>query len=160
MDCACIGIFRKTRLDESYRDILKIYEYLLKKEAITWFSIALEWHMESTYTDYEREKLTRVFGSFPEQEILLFGDCNLIFVAAHELIKYFGGLLNVSIGSNRKYINSFPGIKIPVRKEKYSHDPDYHLVDHIFIRKFFAEGREDNFEKYKLEPLLPSTYFI
>jgi len=163
MSCACIGIYRKTRLDESYREILKMYQLLLKEDA-TWFSIELEWHMKHTYTEFERQQLTEVFRSFPQQEILIFGDCDRIFVAAYEIIKHFGGLLKVSLASNRRQMKSYPGIKIEVHKKKHKnplkHETDYYLVDHIFIRNYFAKGKEHNFRRFQLEPFLPGAYYI
>ena len=39
-------------------------------------------------------------------EILIFGECDCIFVVAYEIIKRFGELLHVNIGANRKEINS------------------------------------------------------
>lgn len=53
-----------------------------------WFSIELEWHMKSKYTDYGKQQLIEVFGQFPKQEILIFGEWDRIFVAAHEIIKH------------------------------------------------------------------------
>jgi len=158
MNCACIGIYRLECLDESYRDILRKYQKHVIEDTC-WFSIELEWHMKRTYTAYERQKLTEVFGRFPEQEILIFGECDRIFVAAYEIIKHFGGLLSVNLAGERDTINSYPGIKIEVQKKRYKyplkHDPDYWLVDHIFIRKYFAKGIEHNFERFKLAPYLP-----
>lgn len=158
MACACIGIYRRDPLDESYQQILNIYqEYVI--EDTTWFSIEFEWHMKREYTDYETLQLTKVFGQFPGQEILIFGECDRIFVVAYEIIKRFGGLLHVNIGVNRKEINSHKGIKIEVHKKKWRnplrHEPNYWLVDHIFIREFFAIVSGDNFEKFKLELFLP-----
>jgi hypothetical protein len=160
MNCACIGIYRKDRLDESYREILRRYQKYVIEDSC-WFSIELEWHMEHTYTDHERHQLIKVFGCFPEQEILIFGPCDRIFVVAYELIKHLGGLLSVNLADERDTINSYPGIKIAVQKKKYKyplkHEPDYWLVDHVFIRKYFAKGIEHNFERFKLAPFLPSA---
>lgn len=115
--------------------------------------------MKPTYTEYEKKQLIEAFGSFPEQEILIFGRCDRIFVVAYEIIKHFGGLLRVNFAGDRDEINSYPGIKIGVQKKRYKyplkHDPDYWLVDHIFIRKYFAKGIEANFERFKLAPFLP-----
>jgi len=163
MSCACIGIYRKERLDESYRENLRMCQQFVKEDA-TWFSIELEWDMKPSYTDYERQQLTDVFGSFPEQEILIFGDCNRIFVAAYEIIKHFGGLLAVPLATNRRKMKSYPGIKIEVHKKKYKNPlkyaPDYYLVDHIFIRKYFAKGIEQNFKRFRLDHFLPSAYLF
>ncbi|HZK62330.1 MAG TPA: hypothetical protein VFC41_09640, partial [Anaerovoracaceae bacterium] len=153
MACACIGIYRAEPLDEPIREILRSYQrYVI--EDTCWFSIDFEWHMKPAYTDYEKQQLTEVFGRFPEQEILIFGECDRIFVAAYEIIKHFGGLLNVNISDTRKEIYSHRGIKIEIHKKKWRnqlrHEPDYWLVDHIFIREFFAKVSGDNFEKYKL----------
>jgi hypothetical protein len=158
MTCACIGIYRLEPLDESYQQILNIYqEYVI--EDTTWFSIEFEWHMKREYTDYETQQLTDVFGRFPGQEILIFGECDRIFVVAYEIIKRFGGLLHVNIGANRKEINSHKGIKIEIHKKKWRnplrHEPNYWLVDHIFIREFFAIVSGDNFEKFKLDVFMP-----
>lgn len=155
---ACIGIYRAELLDESYREIFRRYQkYVI--EDTCWFSIELENHREPTYTGYEKKQLTEVFGCLPGQEILIFGECDRIFVAAYEIIKRFGGLLSVSIGSDRVDINSHKGIKIEVHKKKRKyplrHKPDYWLVDHIFIREFFADISGDNFEKFKLEVFMP-----
>jgi hypothetical protein len=157
MACACIGIFRAERLDESYREILRQYQkYVI--EDTCWFSIELEWHITPTYTDYERQQLTEVFDRFPEQEILIFGECDRIFVAAYEIIKHFGGLLNVIMCHDRIKVNSFHGRKIEVHKVKHrnplKHDPDYWLVDHIFIREYFTKGNEYNLERFKLDRFL------
>jgi len=61
-------------------------------------------------------------------------------------------------------MKSYPGTKLEVHKKKYKdlskHEPDYYLVDHIFIRKYFAKGIEHNFERFELEPFLPSAYFV
>ena len=154
MTCACIGIYRQEPMDESYQEILNIYqEYVI--EDTTWFSIEFEWHMKREYTDYETQQLTDVFGRFPGQEILIFGECDRIFVVAYEIIKRFGGLLRVNIGASRKEIKSHDGIKIEIHKKKWRnplrHRPDYWLVDHLFIREFFAKVSGDNFEKFKLE---------
>jgi hypothetical protein len=158
MTCACIGIYRQEPLDEAYQEILNIYqEYII--EDTTWFSIEFEWHMKREYTDYETQQLADVFGRFPGQEILIFGECDRIFVVAYEIIKRFGGLLHVNIGANRKDINSHKGIKIEVHKKKWRnplrHRPNYWLVDHIFIREFFAIVSGDNFEKFKLDVFMP-----
>jgi hypothetical protein len=49
--------------------------------------------------------------------------------------------------------------KIEIHKKKWRnplrHRPDYWLVDHIFIREYFAKASGDNFEKFKLELFLP-----
>ena len=158
MACACIGIYRRDPLDESYQQILNIYqEYVI--EDTTWFSIEFEWHMKREYTDYEKQQLTDAFGQFPGQEILIFGECDRIFVVAYEIIKRFGGLLHVNIGADRKDINSHKGIKIEIHKKKWRnpllHEPNYWLVDHIFIREFFAIVSGDNFEKFKLDVFMP-----
>ena len=160
MNCACIGIYRLERLDESYRDILRKYQKHVIEDTC-WFSIELEWHMKRTYTKYEKHLLTEVFGCFPEQEILIFGESDRIFVVAHEIIKHFGGLLRVNLAGERDTINSFPGIKIEIQKKRYKnplkHEPDYWLVDHIFIRQYFAKSIEHNFDKFKLDKYLPSA---
>lgn len=155
---ACIGVYRKERLDESYREILRKYQkYVI--EDTCWFSIELEYHRERTHTYFEKKQLTEVFGCFPEQEILIFGECDRIFVAAYEIVKHLGGLLGVNIGLARKHINSHKGIKIEIHKKKWRnplrHRPDYWLVDHIFIREYFAKASGDNFEKFKLDLFLP-----
>jgi len=156
-DCACIGIFRADRLDDSYRWILKEYQKHVIEDTC-WFSIELGWHMKPTYTDYERQQLTVVFGRFPEQEILIFGECDRIFVAAYEIIRHFGGLLYANIGDNRRRINLFSGQKIPIYKKQYSnssrHKPDRWLVDHIFIREYFGSISGDNFDRFKLDAFL------
>ena len=117
--------------------------------------------MKREYTDYETQQLTDVFGRFPGQEILIFGECDRIFVVAYEIIKRFGGLLRVNIGSDRRDINSYKGIKIEIHKKKWRnpsrHRPDYWLVDHIFIREFFAKVSGDNFEKFKLLVFMPNA---
>lgn len=115
--------------------------------------------MKSTYTDYESQQLIEVFGRFPEQEIFIFGECDRIFVAAHEIIKHFGELLNVNINDDVVGINLYPGSKIGIYKKKHrnpmKHNPDRWLVDHIFIREYFADGIEQNFERFELDPFLP-----
>lgn len=117
-----------------------------------------------SYTKFELEQIKQIFDHAPGQEIQIFGDCNRIFVAAYEIIKHTGGLLRVNLGEARAIINSYPGIKTEIRKResKYplNHEPDYYLVDHIFIRKYFAKGNEQNFERFKLDPFLPGAYFI
>lgn len=157
---ACIGILRLEPLDDSYRQILRTYQKYVIQDTC-WFSIELEYHMKPKYTKYERQQLKKVFGQFPEQEILIFGECDRIFVAAFEIIKHFGGLLDVSLGDDREWINTFPGIKIEIHKKNYKdplkHKPNYWLVDHIFIRTYFAKGCEHNFEKFKLDPFLPKA---
>jgi len=157
---ACIGIYRAEPLDESYREILRNYQKHVIEDTC-WFSIELEYHMLPTYTDFEVQQLTEVFGRFPEQVIWIFGECDRIFVVAYELVKHFGGLLSVNLASNRRKINSFPGIKIAVHKKQYKnlkkYEPDYYLVDHIFIRDFFAKGIEHILEKFKLDPFLPKA---
>jgi hypothetical protein len=159
MACACIGIYRKERLDESYRWILRQYQKHVIEDTC-WFSIELEWHRESTYTTYEKQQLTKVFGKFPEQEILIFGECDRIFVAAYEIIKHTGGLLYVNISSPRERVNLYPGKKIEVFKKKHrnplKHMADRWLVDHRFIREFFWKENE-NYERFKLYMFLPSA---
>jgi hypothetical protein len=67
--------------------------------------------------------------------------------------------LSVNIGADRNDINSHKGIKIEIHKKKWKnlsrHEPDYWLVDHIFIREFFAGISGNNFEKFKLEVFMP-----
>jgi hypothetical protein len=155
---ACIGIYRKERLDECYREILRRYQkYVI--EDTCWFSIELEWHMKVEYTEYEKEQLKEVFGSLPEQEILIFGECDRIFVAAYEIIVHFGGLLSVNLGGKREEINQHPGRKIEIHKIKHEnplkHKPAYWLVDQYFMLDTFAKGNERNFEKFKLDLFLP-----
>jgi hypothetical protein len=160
MACACIGILRTERLDESFRTILRNYqEHVI--EDTCWFSIELEWHMKREYTDQEKLQLAEAFGRFPEQEILIFGECDRIFVAAYELIRHFGGLLSVNLGDNRENIKAFPGKKIPIIKHgSYNtsgQDIDYWLVDHIFIKEYFIRISGDNFERFCLTPFLPTA---
>jgi hypothetical protein len=60
MDCACIGVYRKERLDESFREVLIRYQkYVI--EDTCWFSIELEYRMKPEYTEYEQEQLICVF---------------------------------------------------------------------------------------------------
>lgn len=113
MSCACIGILRTERLDDSYRGMLRHFQKKVIEDTC-WFSIELEWHMKSTYTDYEKEQLIGVFGQFPEQEILIFGECDRIFVAAHELIRHFGGMLYINLSTSKSKLDVYPGKKIPV----------------------------------------------
>jgi hypothetical protein len=157
MACACIGIYRKERLDESFREILRRYQQHVIEDTC-WFSIELEWHIKSGHTKYERQQLTEVFGSFPKQEIFIFGEGDRIFVAAYELIKHFGGLLNVSLATDRVKVYLYDGIKIAIHQKKYKYperyDPDYWLVDHIFIKDYFGKGCGDNFERFKFAPFL------
>jgi len=157
MACACIGVYRKERLDESYRENLRQYQkYVI--EDTCWFSIELEWHMKSKYTDHEKEQLIEVFGSFPEHEIFIFGEDDRIFVAAYEIIVHFGGLLSVNMGGEREEINQHPGRKIEIHKIKHKnplkHKPNYWLVDQYFILDTFAKGNEHNFERFKLDRFL------
>lgn len=157
MDCACIIIYRLGLLDEPVKEVLKKYQDYVIEDTV-WFSIEPEWHMRPTYTDHEKQQLTEAFGCFPVQDICIFGEMDRIFVAAHEIIKHFGGLLSVNIGSTRKQINSHSGLKIEIYKKKWRsplrHEPDYWLVDHIFIREYFAKASGGNFEKFKLDPFL------
>jgi hypothetical protein len=157
MDGACIIVYRTERLDD-YRNIFDSYEkYVI--EDTCWFSIEFDFHMRPTYTEYEKQQLTEVFGCFPVQDICIFGETDRIFVAAYEIIKRFGGLLSVNIGDDRKEIKTHKGIKIEIHKKKWRntlrHKPNYWLVDHIFIREYFAKVSGDNFEKFKLELFMP-----
>lgn len=157
MEGACIGVYMKDRLDDSSREILKIYErYVIEDTPL--FLIAPEWHQIPSYTEYERQQLTEVFGQFPEQVIWIFGECDRIFVAAYEIIKHFGGLLSVNLGGKREEINLSPGRKIGIHKIKHKnpmkHNPAYWLVDQFFILDTFAIGNETNFERFKLDRFL------
>jgi hypothetical protein len=160
MEGACIGVYMKDRLDDSSREILRIYQtYVIEDTPL--FLIAPEWHQIPTYTEYERQQLAEVFGQFPEQEILIFGECDRIFVAAYEIIVHFGGLLNVNLCGTREEINQHPGRKIGIHKIKHKnpmkHEPAYWLVDQFFIMDTFAKGNEHNFDKFKLDLFLPSA---
>jgi len=156
-DCACIGILRAERLDKSYKNIFREYEKTVIEDTC-WFSIELEWHMKSTYTDYEGQQLTEVFGKIPEQEILIFGECDRIFVAAYELIKHFGGMLYLNLGDRRSEIKKYPGVKIPIYEKQYKnplrHKPDRWLVDQVFIWEYFKLNENDNSKKFTLDPFL------
>lgn len=160
MACACISIYLPEKLRYSFSPILKRYQEIVIEDTC-WFSIELEWHKKPTYTDYEKEQLTKVFGCFPKQDINIFGETDRIFVAVYELIKYFGGLLIVNLGDTRKLKNSYPGVKIGIYKKKYSnqsrHKPDYWLVDDIFIRSYFNKEGESNYEKFQLEPVIAES---
>jgi hypothetical protein len=158
MSCACIVLYRPESLDESIKEILNKYaKYVI--EDTCWFSIEFEWRIKHTHTDSEKQQLISVFDRFPGQEILILGECDRIFVAAYEIINRFGGLLRVNIGADRKDINSHKGIKIEVHKKKWKnpsrYEPDYWLVDHIFIKEFFASISGNNFEKFKLDVFMP-----
>jgi hypothetical protein len=157
MNGACLGIYRKERLDESFREVFRKYQKHIIEDTC-WFSIELEYHLKPTYTKFETKKLTDVFGCFPEQVIWIFGESDRIFVASHEIIKHFGGLLGVPLAPDRDKINSCTGLTIPIQKKRYKypgkHNVDYWLVDHIFIRNYF-EGLEDKFDRFKLAPFLP-----
>ena len=104
--------------------------------------------MKHEYTDNKRRQLTQISGQSSAQEILIFGECDHIFVVTYEIIKYFGGLLHVNIDSNSKEINSHKGYRIEVHKKKWRnplrHEPNYWLVDHLFIREFFSILSGDN----------------
>jgi len=77
MSCACIAIYRKYRLDQSYREILKMYKVFVN-EGASWFLIEPKWHVFTSYTRFELEQLKQIFGHSPEQEIQIFGDCDRI----------------------------------------------------------------------------------
>ena len=158
MCCGCIGVYRKERLDESFREILRRYQkYVI--EDTCWFSIELEYHMKPTYTDFERQQLTEVFGCFPEQVIWIFGEGDRIYVAAYEIIRHFGGLLKVNFNADRNDIHSCKGFKIEIYKKQWRnplrHDPDYLLVDQHFIKDYYAIVSGDNFQKFKLDVFMP-----
>ena len=157
MDCACIGILRSDRIDDSCRKIFHEYEKAVIEDTC-WFSIELEWHMEPSYTDFEKQQLIEVFGKFPEQEILIFGECDRIFVAAYEIIKHFGGMLYVNLGYSKSKINKYPGRKIPVYEKKYRnpsrHNPDKWLVDNLFIKEYFKNYATENTQKFYLAPFI------
>jgi hypothetical protein len=160
MACACIGIYRKESLDESYRTILRQYQQFVIEDTC-WFSIELEYHMKSKFTINETRQLTEIFGSIPEQEILIFGEEDRIFVAAYELINHFGGLLRINLGDPRERLSLYKGVKKEIHKIKHTSqskfEPDYWLVDHEFIREYFAATSGGNFERFKLAPFLPSA---
>jgi hypothetical protein len=157
MSCACIGIYRKKRLDESFREILRKYQKHIIEDTC-WFSIELEYHMKHDFTVNERQQLTKVFGCIPEQEILIFGECDRIFIAAYEMVRYFGGLLSVPLASSVEEVNSYPGTKIPIQKtidkDQDNDEVDYWLLDHVFMRSYFKNIRE-NKDKFLLAPFLP-----
>jgi hypothetical protein len=48
-----------------------------------------------------------------------------------------------------------PEVHKKKRKNLSRYKPDYWLVDHIFIKEFFADISGDNFEKFKLEVFMP-----
>lgn len=158
MDGACIGIYRAERLDESYRQILWRYQQYVMEDT-AWFSIEFEWHMKPTYTKHEIRQLIEVFGRFPEQELLIFGGCDRIFVAAYELIRHFGGLLDVPLSDDMDTIFSYPGRKIPIYDKNYreplKHKAKKWLVDDVFIRKYFAGDNQANFDRFRLDPFMP-----
>jgi len=157
MSCSCIGILRAEQLDDSYRWILKQYQKKVIEDTCR-FSIKLEWHMKSIYTDFEKQQLIEVFGQFPEQEILIFGECDRIFAAEHELIRHFGGMLYINLPVSKSKLDVYPGKKIPVYKDHHNkpsrHKPDRWLVDHLFIREFFKDSWSDYYEKFKLDPFI------
>lgn len=160
MACACIGVYRAEKLDDSFRQIIWNYQQYVIEDTC-WFSIEFEWHMQPTYTDYEKEQLITVFGKFPEQVIWIFGEEDRVFVAAYELISHFGGLLDVNIGCKLSVVNKYPGIKIPFYKMKYNnplkHKPGRWLVDQKFIWYFFGGDSNKNYEKFKLDAFMPSA---
>jgi hypothetical protein len=153
MACACIGVYRVEKLDDSYRQIIWNYQQSVIEDTC-WFSIEFDWHMKPTYTDYEKEQLINVFGKFPEQVIWIFGEEERIFVAAYELISHFGGLLMVNIDHRLSALNKYPGIKIPFYKKEFKnplkHTPGKYLVDQQFIWNLFGVGSNLNYEKFKL----------
>lgn len=155
---ACIIIYRVGRIAESLMDILKIYQRYVIKDT-PGFSIEFDFHMRPTFTDYEKQQLTEVFDCFPIQDICIFGECDRIFVAAYEIIKRLDGLLQVNLSDSTIEINSHNGTNIEVHKKKWRnplrHKPDYWLVDHTFIREYFAKLSGDNFEKFKLDVFMP-----
>ena len=107
----------KERPDDSSREILKIYKkYVI--EDIRLFLIAPEWHQIPTYWIWEATTYRR-FVKFPKQMIWIFGEWYRIFVVAYEILKCFGGLLNVNISDTRTRVNSFPGRKIAIHKIKH-----------------------------------------
>ena len=158
MACACIGVYIKERIDDSFRAILWRYQQYVMEDTC-WFSIEFEWHMKPTYTEYEVQQLSEVFDQFPEQVLWIFGECDRIFVAAYEIIVHFGGLLSVNLSGKTEEINQHPGRKIGIHKIKHKnpikHKPDYWLVDQFFIMDTFAKGNEYNFERFKLDKFLP-----
>jgi hypothetical protein len=115
MDCTCIAIYRKERLDESFRDVFRRYQKHVVEDS-PWFSIELEFRLKPTFTKFETKQLTAVFGCFPEQIINVFGEWDRIIVASHEIIKHTGGLLQVS-PFERDVVDPLPSVKIPIQKK-------------------------------------------
>jgi len=158
MDCGCISVLMKDELHPTVVDVLMKYQTVFFEDSI-WFSIRVKQYKEDT--PYGRnawvDQLTSVFGKFPEQEVEICGQSNHIFIAAHEIIRCFGGLLFIGLGDDPEYLNRLPGTFIRLVEngpENASFDEEkaeIHLLNHIAIKVWARNAVPEEYERYSID---------
>ena len=163
MDCGCISVLMKDKLHPAIITLLRRYQKYIGQDSI-WFTIRVKPHLKDT--DFGRhaliDQLTEVFGKFPEHEVTICGQANHIFIAAHEIIRCFGGLMFISLGDDPRILRNLPGkvIQLVLDDPDHSTDPDSedfvdrYLLDHVAIKAWATQLDPEEYDRYSLDRIL------
>lgn len=94
MDGGCISILRTKELNQIEWDQLERYRTVAKL-VLSYFSIRLK---KPVFRDlFEREQIIEVFGHHPQSELTICGFADVIFAAAEDMLRMFGGYLYLGL---------------------------------------------------------------
>jgi len=138
MDGGCITIWRKEPLSIAEKNRIKKYSVGINRRASA-FSIQIE--KPEQIKPNKKEQLIKVFNGLPEEEITLYGFADFIFIAAEEILKNFGGYLEISLGESKEVILEVEGEAIELVERKNGltpyESPGLLLVDYLFVMNYF-----------------------
>ncbi len=138
MDGGCLSIWRKNPLSISEKNRLKKYAAGINRRS-TSFSIQIE--EPEPIKPNIKEQVINVFGGLPEEEITICGLADFLFMAAEEILKNFGGYLQIGIGETREAVLAIEGEVIElferIKTSPPHENPGLLLVDYLFVSNYF-----------------------
>ena len=135
----CINIWRLSELSDLWKRVLSNYENFINTFSNN-FSIKIN-YLEIK-SEYEKFQIKDAIGSLPVQEVVVCGWANVIFPAAEEILRTFGGgYLKLGVGATEKEFRELKGEWYCIEEENDNPEDDsihsYHLIDWRFTRSYF-----------------------
>jgi len=157
----CIVVLMADPLNDTIVSILKRYSYNCSMLS-EFFSIRKEKFNPQgppPRPKYVLRKLRKVFGGLPMTQLVICGESTLIFFAAHEIIKHFGGYLFLPTSDDRQHMKKLPGISIEILRpgRKDPTDPDDssdYLLNHTAIYKWLDFESKNMEKEFSLDRFL------
>ncbi len=137
---ACIDIYRNGLLDTASKSLLTAYADYLDKEFV---SFSIRFLEPQIRTEYEESQIIKAIGYRPVESIVICGLLRVIFYAAEEIMRKYGGYLQA--GAPEDIIPTIQGKAYKIVHEDM-HEPtelsQYHLLDVDFVANYFNVRRD------------------